>query len=176
MPKEFDEDDILDVISEPKPHSTAAIQVLCPFCSGVILNSDQLCKHCGRFLGELESPPNADPNAARDESVRCPKCKSTQLHAGQRGWNFWDGWFGSSSIVITCLSCGHGFKPGGIQSNKRGDAIQVQSILGAFAGVFLFFGGLILDSHFIFGASLLLLFASLCWWLVGRVGAWWNHG
>jgi ribosomal protein S27E len=46
------------------------------------------------------------------DEIRCPKCKSTQLHAGKRGWNMMTGLIGSSTVMITCLSCGKKFKPG----------------------------------------------------------------
>jgi DNA-directed RNA polymerase subunit M/transcription elongation factor TFIIS len=44
--------------------------------------------------------------------VRCPKCKSEQIHAEKRGWNVLTGFIGSGAVVITCLKCGHRFKPG----------------------------------------------------------------
>ena len=47
-----------------------------------------------------------------DDRIRCPKCDSTQLHSGMRGWSWLFGIFGSASIRITCLGCGHRFKPG----------------------------------------------------------------
>lgn len=47
-----------------------------------------------------------------DDSVRCPKCNSTQVHAEKRGWSLKTGFFGSGKIVLTCLKCGHQFKPG----------------------------------------------------------------
>lgn len=50
--------------------------------------------------------------AAETESVKCPKCGSSQIHAEKRGWNFVTGKFGSGKIIITCLKCGHKFKPG----------------------------------------------------------------
>jgi DNA-directed RNA polymerase subunit RPC12/RpoP len=45
--------------------------------------------------------------------VQCPSCGSTQIHAEKRGWNIWTGLIGSGKIVLTCLKCGHKFKPGG---------------------------------------------------------------
>jgi predicted nucleic-acid-binding Zn-ribbon protein len=44
--------------------------------------------------------------------IKCPKCGSTQIHSGKRGWKLTTGFLGSSSIVMTCLKCGHKFKPG----------------------------------------------------------------
>ena len=47
-----------------------------------------------------------------DDSVCCPTCGSTNIHAEKRGWNIWLGFIGSGTIVITCLKCGRRFKPG----------------------------------------------------------------
>lgn len=60
-------------------------------------------------------------------NTACPKCGSIQLHSDKKGYSLKKGaigWFvtggvgllggliGSNKIVITCLSCGHSFKPG----------------------------------------------------------------
>lgn len=47
-----------------------------------------------------------------DEKIGCPKCGSTEIHAGKRGWSLMTGMIGSGKIVLTCLSCGNQFKPG----------------------------------------------------------------
>ena len=49
---------------------------------------------------------------ADETPVTCPKCGSTQIHAEKRGWNLLTGFIGSGQIVLTCLKCGHKFKPG----------------------------------------------------------------
>jgi DNA-directed RNA polymerase subunit RPC12/RpoP len=51
------------------------------------------------------------PNQETDD-VRCPKCGSAKIHAEKRGWSMWVGFMGSGKIVVTCLACGHRFKPG----------------------------------------------------------------
>jgi hypothetical protein len=45
-------------------------------------------------------------------AVICPTCRSTDIHAEKRGWSLLTGFIGSGKIVLTCLSCGKGFKPG----------------------------------------------------------------
>jgi hypothetical protein len=57
-----------------------------------------------------------------DDKVRCPRCNSTQIHAEMRGWSWLTGILGSRAIRITCLACGHQFKPG--QGVMRGEALQ----------------------------------------------------
>lgn len=61
------------------------------------------------------------------DQIKCPKCKSTQIHAEKQGFSAGKavagaivaggiglaaGGIGSDKIVITCLKCGHQFKPG----------------------------------------------------------------
>jgi len=42
----------------------------------------------------------------------CPKCYSTNISANKRGWKLSTGFLGSSKVEVTCLKCGHKFKPG----------------------------------------------------------------
>ncbi len=59
--------------------------------------------------------------------IKCPKCGSTQLTANKKGFSgkkavigglltggigLFAGTLGSKKIRITCLACGHEFKPG----------------------------------------------------------------
>lgn len=54
-----------------------------------------------------------DETSKSEDNVRCPKCRSDQVHAGQRGWSAWTGFFGATKVVLTCLKCGHVFNPPG---------------------------------------------------------------
>lgn len=42
---------------------------------------------------------------------KCPKCRSTAVTAGQRGYSIITGFFGSNQTVNRCASCGHKWKP-----------------------------------------------------------------
>lgn len=44
--------------------------------------------------------------------VKCPKCGSTQITTGQRGYSFLTGFLGSNKTVNRCAACGHTWKPG----------------------------------------------------------------
>ena len=44
--------------------------------------------------------------------VECPRCFSSQVQAGKRGWTIFSGSIGSNKTLITCLNCGNHFKPG----------------------------------------------------------------
>ncbi len=67
-------------------------------------------------LMEREYIPPSPPAHINDAGhIQCITCKSTQLHSGQRGFNFMKGGiFGSSEIIITCLKWGQQFRPGGL--------------------------------------------------------------
>lgn len=57
--------------------------------------------------------PVAFVNPSMDKNVICcPKCGSTKYHAGARGFGLVTGFIGSGKTVLTCLKCGHRWKPG----------------------------------------------------------------
>lgn len=41
----------------------------------------------------------------------CPKCGSTAITAGARGYSFVTGFLGSGQTVNRCANCGHKWKP-----------------------------------------------------------------
>ena len=44
-------------------------------------------------------------------TVLCPRCGSTNITAGQRGYSLLTGFVGSGSTVNRCANCGHKWKP-----------------------------------------------------------------
>ena len=59
------------------------------------------------------SEPVSFVNPAKDKDIICcPKCGSTEYHAGARGFSLVTGFIGSGKTVLTCLKCGHRWKPG----------------------------------------------------------------
>lgn len=76
-----------------------------------------------------------------DDKIKCPKCGSTQLTANKKGFSgtqavggailtggigLLAGTIGSNKIKITCLVCGHQFRPGadleGVKKKKQQEA------------------------------------------------------
>lgn len=52
-------------------------------------------------------------NPAKDKYIICcPQCGSTEYHAGARGFSLLTGFVGNGKTVLTCLKCGHRWKPG----------------------------------------------------------------
>lgn len=43
---------------------------------------------------------------------RCPKCGSTNIATGQRGYSLLTGFLGSNKTVNRCANCGYSWKPG----------------------------------------------------------------
>lgn len=43
--------------------------------------------------------------------IKCPKCGSTAVTAGQRGFSLVTGFIGSGKTVNRCSKCGHKWKP-----------------------------------------------------------------
>ncbi len=55
------------------------------------------------------------PNA---NTVTCPRCGSTQITTGQRGWKLTTGFLGSSKTVNRCANCGYKWEPSYWTRNK----------------------------------------------------------
>lgn len=53
----------------------------------------------------------AERKKADESKPRCPKCGSTNITAGQRGYSFWTGFLGSNKTVNRCSNCGYTWKP-----------------------------------------------------------------
>lgn len=70
-----------------------------------------------------------------DESIKCPKCGSTQITTNKKGFSgtkaaagvviaggigLAAGDIGSNKVIITCLKCGHQFAPGSQNPKTQG--------------------------------------------------------
>ncbi len=73
-----------------------------------------------RIENGLESKKEKKARLDKMDVVYCPKCLSTQITAQKRGFSVGQaitfgtlaGMVGSNKIVLTCMKCGHKFKPG----------------------------------------------------------------
>jgi DNA-directed RNA polymerase subunit RPC12/RpoP len=80
------------------------------------------------------------------ENIKCPKCRSEQITANKKGFSggkavagavltggigLLAGTIGSKKVIITCLTCGHQFKPGedfeAIKKKKQMEAEAMKS-------------------------------------------------
>lgn len=67
-----------------------------------------------KFIEYLEYNANQDNLHNNEETkIKCPRCGSTQITAGKRGYKLLSGLIGSSTVLNTCMKCGHQWRPGG---------------------------------------------------------------
>ncbi len=62
-----------------------------------------------QFRTQVQQQENSRAQAAN--TVKCPRCGSTNITAGQRGFSLLTGFVGSGKTVNRCASCGHKWKP-----------------------------------------------------------------
>ena len=62
-----------------------------------------------QFKAQLQQQKSSVPRTG--STVRCPRCGSTNITAGQRGYSLLTGFVGSGSTVNRCANCGHKRKP-----------------------------------------------------------------
>lgn len=61
-----------------------------------------------------EAPKIFDASYRRsggDRKIRCPKCSSTQITTGSRGYSMVWGFVGAGKTVNRCANCGHKWEP-----------------------------------------------------------------
>jgi hypothetical protein len=74
----------------------------------------------------VTQPPISQPKP-EDDLIKCPRCNSTQLHAGDKGFGLGKaaaggillgpvgllgGLIGSKKVMVTCFKCGHKWQAG----------------------------------------------------------------
>lgn len=65
-----------------------------------------------RIISNKEIPKTLYIPKVQDTNIpKCPKCGSTAITAGQRGYSFLTGFIGSSKTVNRCANCGYKWKP-----------------------------------------------------------------
>lgn len=62
-----------------------------------------------QFKAQLQQQESKAPQPSN--TVHCPRCGSTNITAGQRGYSLLTGFVGSGSTVNRCANCGHKWKP-----------------------------------------------------------------
>lgn len=113
-------------------------EVICGKCgtTNVYKTRTQQCVTCGDWLYQYRSSSkiqyaveeSSESNDYDPSAVHCPKCGSTQVTAQKQGFGlgkaavggaltgtpvgFLGGFIRSRKVYLTCLKCGHRFKPG----------------------------------------------------------------
>ncbi len=62
-----------------------------------------------QFKTQVQQQENSRAQAAN--TVKCPRCGSTNITAGQRGFSLLTGFVGSGKTVNRCANCGHKWRP-----------------------------------------------------------------
>jgi tellurium resistance protein TerD len=93
----------------------------CPYCGKELADNVNFCSGCGKKVNKeckWDSP---------NEEIRCPKCNSNQITAGNKGFGLGKaaagglllgpvgllgGVIGSKKVMITCLRCGYKWEAG----------------------------------------------------------------
>lgn len=77
--------------------------------SGILIseiNNIKQIRNASKKLNISFNQPTYTPS-----QVRCPKCSSTQITTGQRGYSMVWGFIGSSKTMNRCANCGHKWEP-----------------------------------------------------------------
>lgn len=96
----------------------------CPECgglSGTLEENDAKlgvrCNNCHKLFIMLEKHTtinnrNAQPRPVTHQStLKCPKCGSTAVTTGERGYSLLTGFLGAGKTVNRCGNCGYKWKP-----------------------------------------------------------------
>lgn len=76
--------------------------IKCPECGKQVSDQSETCIHCGFPI-------------KKGNVIHCPRCKSTNITTGERGYSIWTGFLGAGQTVNRCADCGYKWKP----TNKR---------------------------------------------------------
>lgn len=73
---------------------------------GLVMAKDIATKYCPK-----EQLPKPSTQPQESNQPKCPKCGSTNIAIGARGWKWTTGFIGSGKTVNRCGNCGHTWKP-----------------------------------------------------------------
>lgn len=73
--------------------------------------------------------PHISPTTDGKDTVKCPRCGSTQITTGMRGWKITTGFLGSSKTVNRCAKCGYTWTPSYWTRNRWKDYFICRALL-----------------------------------------------
>lgn len=94
--------------------------VPCVILQGVPQDRAEYAKRCFQTVGAHALTQPAGSSISRLESMSftesnsspiCPKCKSTSITTGQRGFSWFSGFIGSRKTINRCGNCGYSWQP-----------------------------------------------------------------
>lgn len=84
----------------------------CPVCRIKYPEGTIECSVCGYHAIKIISDEFKEKYNQTSNTPTCPKCGSTAITAGQRGYTLMSGFLGSNKTVNRCVNCGYTWKPG----------------------------------------------------------------
>lgn len=69
------------------------------------------CPNCANTTPANSPILGEKKTVIKPEKLRCPRCQSTLVTTGQRGFSIWTGFIGSNKTVNRCGKCGHSWTP-----------------------------------------------------------------
>ena len=91
--------------------------VPCVFIDKISLEAATAIRNAFEEDGAIVSVVSSDDKSTKitvakeANKIRCPRCGSTQITTGQRGFSFWTGFIGANKTVNRCAKCGHSWQP-----------------------------------------------------------------
>lgn len=114
----YDLSEIRDALMNSTPNSSTArnnaIDFLMNEVSEITLSDAALLVDSISRTGKIPDRydrQKAIPKRKDDGKLRCPKCNSTNITTGSRGYNIVRGFIGSDKTVNRCGKCGHKWEP-----------------------------------------------------------------
>lgn len=115
----YDFSDIIELVLKVGDKPTDVHPVVIP---GAIHRKTQLDRDSSEQLANIMLETKVIPKyfdgtieirheTENSNTPRCPKCGSTAITAGQRGYSLLTGFIGSGNTVNRCANCGHKWKP-----------------------------------------------------------------
>lgn len=104
----------LSIVEIEKQTYKESLMFKCPVCKKEFINGTFKCDLCGykHFITPSDKLNKQNQQIQMQNTPTCPKCGSTAITAGQRGYTLMSGFLGSNKTVNRCANCGHTWKPG----------------------------------------------------------------
>lgn len=104
----------LSIVEIEKQTYKESLMFKCPICKKEFTSGTFKCDLCGykHFITPSDELNKQNQQLQTSNIPTCPKCGSTAITAGQRGYTLMSGLLGSNKTVNRCANCGHTWKPG----------------------------------------------------------------
>ena len=108
----YDFDDVMLYFHDKNKTPTSCIRFISDKCNIPIYEA----KHLYEIINDTKEVPNEFKCDVKmptllSNTPKCPKCGSTSITAGQRGYSLLTGFIGSSKTVNRCTNCGYKWNP-----------------------------------------------------------------